>query len=309
MPRQDKAYQHQIVFLAGGAGKRLADLHPNTAKPLIPILGKPLISWQLDAFRNTGNHAYLFLLHHYAEDMIEYLEAQKRPGEMFSFIVEDQPLGTGGALLHALPQLEDSFLLVFADMIFTITRFMQMLNGGQFANKSVISLHLNDHMADSDLFSVEGGYATRNSLNDGAHHLNSMANAGVYYIHQSQLTKFNWTPKTKIDLEKDIIYAFAHSGALTAHHFSDYLRDLGTPERIERFIAEYEQGYFDRFAEPTFDPVAIDCKKYIRSQADPMSLFSDGLEPFKLVGCDVHKTADIHRAIEVAGIVPTWLEK
>src|SRR4051812_46674544 len=105
----------QAVVLAGGLGTRLGALTKEIPKPLVKIKSKPFLEWQMEFLASQGFKDFLFLTG-YKSEMIE---DHFRNGSLWNVNIEYSeevlPLGTGGALLQALPKLADEFLLLFGD--------------------------------------------------------------------------------------------------------------------------------------------------------------------------------------------------
>jgi len=89
----------------------MASSYPSLPKPLVPLAGIPLIEIAIRGLRKAGFRDIRFSLRHRAGQIIEYLERCSFPGcDGFTFLVEDEPLGTIGALAEL--QEEDRTVLV-----------------------------------------------------------------------------------------------------------------------------------------------------------------------------------------------------
>ena len=109
-----------LVILAGGFGTRLKSVVKDLPKPLAPINGIPFLEYLLVSWRLQGITHFIFSLHYHADLIIEYVESVKATilnGCKFSFVVEDIPLGTGGAMIKAINDLKltNFFYLANAD--------------------------------------------------------------------------------------------------------------------------------------------------------------------------------------------------
>lgn len=101
----------EAILLVGGKGTRLAARWPDRPKPLVPILGRPFLYWQLKLLARAGFTRVLLALGHRAAE-IEAALADWRLELDCRAIREPEPLGTGGALLHALPHASTSAVAV-----------------------------------------------------------------------------------------------------------------------------------------------------------------------------------------------------
>lgn len=113
--------QPTLVVLAGGFGTRLKSLVSDVPKPLAPIDGVPFLKYLLDDWIESGIAHFVFLLHHEAVQIQNFVDAyfshESRGKLGATCIVEPVPLGTGGALRHAITQapLPDEILVANAD--------------------------------------------------------------------------------------------------------------------------------------------------------------------------------------------------
>ena len=88
-------------ILAGGYGKRLRPLTLEVPKPLIRVGRRSVIEYQLEWLRFYGITEVVVLAGYLKEKLIEALGSGSRYGVSLSYVIEDEPLGTGGALRNA----------------------------------------------------------------------------------------------------------------------------------------------------------------------------------------------------------------
>ncbi len=105
----------QAVILAGGLGTRLRARTGDLPKPMVPVRGKPFLRWLVELLRERGMQQVLLLTGHRAEAIHEPCAQHPVPGIELAYCREPAPLGTGGAVLGALPQLAPRFVLVNGD--------------------------------------------------------------------------------------------------------------------------------------------------------------------------------------------------
>lgn len=109
--------RHALLF-AAGLGERMRPLTEHTAKPLLPVGGKPLIEWHLEKLAASGVHYVVINTSHLAEQFPDTLGDGSRWGLRIRYAYEGpQPLETGGGMRNALPLLGDApFLAISADI-------------------------------------------------------------------------------------------------------------------------------------------------------------------------------------------------
>jgi NDP-sugar pyrophosphorylase family protein len=107
----------QALILAGGLGTRLRSvIGAELPKPMAAFAGRPFLAWLVLQLRREGIHDIWFLVGHGADIVQTYFGTGDALGVRLRYSVEPVPLGTGGALRHALPQLDgDRFLVTNGD--------------------------------------------------------------------------------------------------------------------------------------------------------------------------------------------------
>lgn len=112
----------QAFVLAGGRGERLRPYTDDRPKPMVEVLGRPLLAYHLQWLRTSGvTHAVL--LGGYQSQVIEeYFGDGSRIGLTLTYVVEPEPLGRGGALRHglaAVPPQGDLLIATNGDILTT----------------------------------------------------------------------------------------------------------------------------------------------------------------------------------------------
>ncbi|MBR4762479.1 MAG: HAD-IIIA family hydrolase, partial [Clostridia bacterium] len=155
---------------------------------------------------------------------------------------EDTPLGTGGALPLVSDMLDKTFFLVFGDLFLNVDfkRFYDFHK--QKGAAITLFAHPNSHPFDSDViitdnFDAVTGWAYKKDERD--FYYKNLVNAGLYVCEKSALPD---TGGAKCDLEKDIIIPMIASGKVFAYNSSEYVKDIGTPERLFSVEADYKNG-------------------------------------------------------------------
>lgn len=106
----------QAVILAGGKGTRLAPLTDNLPKPLVQVLGRPMIHYVLDQLRRHGLTRVAISVSHLGHMIEAALGDGSSMGMEISYLREPEPMGTGGwTKLIDWAQLDDHFLVLNAD--------------------------------------------------------------------------------------------------------------------------------------------------------------------------------------------------
>ncbi|HYL36147.1 MAG TPA: nucleotidyltransferase family protein [Bryobacteraceae bacterium] len=102
----------EAIVLAGGLGTRLGGVLGELPKPMAPIAGQPFLTYLLRFLELHGIRRAILAVGHQQEVIRRFFGPRFGRIEI-RYSLEDEPLGTGGALLQALQQVEDSFAFVF----------------------------------------------------------------------------------------------------------------------------------------------------------------------------------------------------
>ena len=111
----------EAVLLVGGQGTRLRPLTINTPKPMLPVAGVPFTVHQITRARDAGVTRIVLATSYRADVFRDFMDASDLGIEVV-IATEDEPLGTGGAIRHALPFLEsgaDESVLIFNGDVLT----------------------------------------------------------------------------------------------------------------------------------------------------------------------------------------------
>lgn len=106
----------QAVILSAGLGTRLRPLTDTLPKSMIPILGKPLLEWNIENFKKHGVTEFFINLH-YLPDVIEnYFGDGSKWGVKITYNFEPVIMGTAGGVKGFEDKLNDEFFLIYGDM-------------------------------------------------------------------------------------------------------------------------------------------------------------------------------------------------
>lgn len=236
--------------MAGGKGTRIASVKSDVPKPMIPIAGKPILEWQIECLKGQGLTDITLVIGYLGHIIKEFFGDGSKFGVHIDYFVEENPLGTAGALFKM--NLQEDFLLLCGDVILDVDyhRFIEFHR----ANMAWASLmaHPNGHPYDSSLLvteilppQVSGGLPVDThrvvkwmNKEDERLYCRNRVNAGIEIISPELLqeTMKNFVPchpetPDKIDLDRDVIKPNIASGKIFAYDTPEYIKDMGTPDR------------------------------------------------------------------------------
>lgn len=236
--------------MAGGKGTRLrAITNDEIPKPMAPVAGKPILQWQIESLREQGVRDIVLVIGYLGEKIRNFFQEGSRFGVRIRYIEETIPLGTAGALSMLPPLLaEDTFFLVFGDVLFEIDLARMMAFHQKKKAKATLFVHPNSHPFDSDLVVCNSedrvlGFDSKHNVRTGWYH--NCVNAGFYVLDKAICEKV--PIETKVDLEKGLLAKMIKSGeSVYGYHSSEYIKDVGTVERITTAEKELESGAISR---------------------------------------------------------------
>ena len=225
------------IIQAGGAGTRLKSISGDTLKPMVPICGKPILEYQVESLVASGvDNIWIVCPANNTQVQDHFLDGSKW-GIHIRYIVEEIPLGTGGALFYAAKFVKEDFILVFGDLMLDVDfrRFMKFHK----KHHSIISTfaHPNSHPYDSDILVVDGEGKVIHILSKKEprdFYYANITNAGLYVVSKELLATFDGLDKPiKMDFEKNLLSPSIYSDGVYAYISSEYVKDAGTPDRYE----------------------------------------------------------------------------
>lgn len=229
--------------MAGGRGTRLQSVAKDIPKPMAPVLGKPVLQYQIESLKSSDIMDIILIIGYLGEAIQEYFGDGRDFGVNIEYIVEDVPLGTAGSLFYLKEKVKEDFILLFGDLVLDVdwNRFMAFHKDC----KAAITLygHPNSHPADSDVIVTDknGKVIKIEAKNeDRQFYYNNFVNAGLYCIAPKLLSHI--AAPQKIDLEKTIISDQIVKGRVYAYRASEYVKDMGTPDRLERVLSDIRRG-------------------------------------------------------------------
>lgn len=231
----------KVVILAGGFGTRLQSVVRDVPKPMADINGTPFLELLMSNMLRYGATEFILCVSYLREKIIGYFGDEFR-GMPVKYSIEEEPLGTGGAIKQA-------FELFGLDEAIVI-------NGDSYIKMDYSAfLHQNkDHILSIALKHVEN--ASRFGLvetseqyvikfNEKSDEVKAgLINAGIYYINKKL---WQYAPESKkFSFEKDILEKHIKEIGATFYVTEDYFIDIGIPESYAKAQKELKNVILPR---------------------------------------------------------------
>jgi D-glycero-alpha-D-manno-heptose 1-phosphate guanylyltransferase len=221
----------EAIILVGGLGTRLRDAVPDIPKCMAPVNGKPFLGYVIDHLQLQGITHFIFALGYKAELIEEFLQ-KEYPSLFYKPSIEDEPLGTGGAIKKALKMAkEKSVLIANGDTLFKID--IPLLTGFHTLSGSNCTLSLKP-MKNFDRFGLVEVDADNviKSFKEKQCYESGLINGGMYALHTNKFLDED-LPK-KFSFEKDYLEVYYKKRRMFGLMQDEYFIDIGIPEDYER---------------------------------------------------------------------------
>jgi NDP-sugar pyrophosphorylase family protein len=223
----------QTVIMAGGLGLRLRPLTNDIPKPMVSILGRPYLEYQIRYLRRFGFTDILILSGYLGYVIRDYFGDGKKYGVKIQYSEEPAPLGTGGGLRHAKDLLENEFMIVYGDSFLPIDlgQFAQDFKTAEKVGMVVVYDNSSeDTTVKSNVRLESDGLVVR--YDKQAHDRSlSHVEAGISAFQKRVLTFFSNEPV--VSLEEQIFPRLIHDRQLMGWPTSQRFYDIGRPERLQ----------------------------------------------------------------------------
>ncbi|MFA7654248.1 MAG: nucleotidyltransferase family protein [Candidatus Magasanikbacteria bacterium] len=205
----------KAIILAGGLGTRLRPLTENTPKPLLPIKGRPIIEHALLNFKKHGISDVVLSIGHLADNIKNYFGNGEKWGINITYSIEDQPLGTGGALKKATQGIGGTFLAINGDNLADFDWTKAIADHKNNQAKLTLSLFPVEDVTQYGIAHLVDGkilkFIEKPKKEEAPSNLN---NAGGYIVEPVVL---NILPEGISSIERDCFEKLALQGVVFAH--------------------------------------------------------------------------------------------
>ncbi len=229
----------KALFLAGGKGVRLQPLTDHLPKPMVPIMNKPLLERTMINLKKSGVTEIVISSCYQANFIKNYFGGGETMGLTIKYIVEDLPLGTGGAIKMAAAEFDETFLVFNSDILSDISiPEMLTLHKSSKALVTIATTEVENPSAYGVIETDENGLAKSFIEKPSPNAIVSKSiNAGIYIFEPEVL---NEIPSERvISVERHTFPSILEQGGRIAVYKSDcYWMDIGT-------IEKYVQAHMD----------------------------------------------------------------
>ncbi len=232
----------KVVILAGGYGSRLSEYTKTIPKPMVKVLGKPIIQRIIDHYISYGHYEFYIAIGYKGQELKKYFLKRKLPKKIKIHLIDTgKNTMTGGRLKRLGSYFNDTFLMTYGDGLSNVN--LNKLINFHNKNKKTFTLTAVRPPARFGVIKIKGNYINyfkeKNSLDEG------WINGGFFVIEPKFLkylkndsTFLEREPFEKLTKNKELV-AYKHKGFWQC---MDTLRDKEILERKLKEINLLQQG-------------------------------------------------------------------
>lgn len=222
----------KALFLAGGKGVRLQPLTDSVPKPMVPIMNKPLLERTMLHLKKNGISEIVISSCYQPHYIEKYFGNGEKFGLKIQYIVEDIPLGTGGAIKKAGAQFRDTFIVFNSDILSDIDiQKMMDYHKSSHALATIAVTEVQDPSAYGVIEHDKDGYAVSFIEKPKPEQISSnFINAGIYIFEPEILNEIPLN--CVVSVERETFPGLLAKGhKIAVHKDAGYWIDIGTLEK------------------------------------------------------------------------------
>ena len=216
---------------------------------MVRIGGRPIIEHQIDLLHKYGIKDIYITVGYLRHLIMDHLGDGKTFGVNIKYLQEVRLLGTSGSIKGLEKEIQDDFLVLYGDLMLNVKlddfiTFHETKGGA-----ATLIVHPSDHPYDSDLVVTEDESRITRILSkpSGVEYYGNLGSAAIYLLSP---VVFRYIPAgEKSDFMKDIFpEMLRRSEELYAYKTAEYIKDIGTAERLAKVSEDFQAGKIDRLS-------------------------------------------------------------
>ena len=218
-------------MLAGGEGTRLRPLTLTTPKPVMPLAGRPFLSFMLDWVHSHGADEVI-LSCGFMSDAVKSVLGDIYDGMRLRYVTEDEPLGTAGPVRLAYDEglLEERVLVLNGDVLTDIDLTAELEQHERTGARATLALYPVDDTSSYGVVPTDDdGQVTEFIEKGGGEAPTNRINAGAYVLERDVIESI--PAGRAVSFEREVSSRRSWANGLYGYDAAGYWIDIGTPER------------------------------------------------------------------------------
>ena len=234
-----KKKTNKVVLMAGGMGARLMPLTENTPKPMLKVGNKPILHTIIKKFEECGYTNFIICVNYKSKIIQDYFGDGKNFGVKIEYILEEQRMGTAGALSLLTEKLNEPFFVMNGDLL-TNLDFEKMLDF-HIKNDSKATMCVREYNIKVPYGEIKLDNENIISITEKPVH-KLLVNAGIYVLDPECI---NLIPKEFYDMPLLFKKIILNNKKTISFPLGEYWLDIGRLKDYERANSEYHSIFND----------------------------------------------------------------
>jgi mannose-1-phosphate guanylyltransferase len=220
----------QALVLAGGEGTRLRPLTYTTPKPVMPLAGRPFLSFMIDWARGHGVNEVI-LSCGFMSDAVRRVLGDIYDGVRLRYVVEQEPLGTAGPvrLAYDAGLLEERLMVLNGDVLSDMDLTAELAAHERYGARVTLALYPVEDTSSYGVVPTDREGRVEAFLEKQADDPpTNRINAGAYIVEREVVERID--PRRPVSFEREVFPRLVGDG-LYGYEAAGYWVDIGTPER------------------------------------------------------------------------------
>ncbi|OJU94240.1 MAG: hypothetical protein BGO23_02115 [Solirubrobacterales bacterium 67-14] len=219
----------QALVLVGGRGTRLRPLTYETPKPALTLVDRPFLNYMTEWLGRHGVEEVILACGFLPDEMRSVLGDGEPGGPKLKYLVEEETLGTAGAIRFALDHLDERFFALNGDVLADLDLTALWKQHEETGARATLGLYKVEDSSSYGLVDIdEDGQVLQFSEKDPDRTGPGLINAGTYILEREAIAEI--PPGREVSIEKEFYPSITGKG-LYARELEGYWMDFGTPER------------------------------------------------------------------------------
>jgi len=223
----------KAVIMAGGEGTRLRPLTRSTPKPLVPVVHRRCVDYSLQSLARAGVTEIVVTTSYKAEMIVDALEATDVPGLSMLFSFERQPMGTAGGVAKVAPFLDDTFIVMSADVLAHVDLATMVDLHRRKGAHATMALTTVENVSEYGVVALDGDQRIQRFQEKPAPEeaFSNLINAGIYVLEPHVMEHV--PGGTKFDFSRDLFPILLEGGQpMYGHPLEGLWMDIGRPRDL-----------------------------------------------------------------------------
>lgn len=225
----------EAIILAGGLGTRLRSVVSDLPKCMAPINGIPFLHFVLDHLEKQGITQFIFAVG-YKKEAIEHYLSERLPNHNYVLSIEEEPLGTGGAIrLACTKATQKDVLVVNGDTIFSVDVHRMAFFHHKAQAACTLALKPMQNFDRYGVVEIDNNHCITH-FKEKQFYKEGLINGGVYLLVRDIFLQQPFPEK--FSFEKEYLELYIDTHTLFGLPQDEYFIDIGIPEDFERAQTE-----------------------------------------------------------------------